>query len=91
MTRARIEGLLAAFAKLVNPRGQHTYVETDAVRYVYHTLEVRAFCCSSCIIVRSTCDEQAMIVAILLFLFINYFFAAGEVCGAGDKQRLEHC
>ena len=40
MTRIRIEGLLAAFPKLVGGGGkQHTYVETENVRYVYQPLE----------------------------------------------------
>ena len=39
MTRIRIEGLLAAFPKLVGTGKQHTYVETDNVRYVYQPLE----------------------------------------------------
>lgn len=40
MKRNRIEGLLSAFPKLVGSDGrQHTYVETDNVRYVYHPLE----------------------------------------------------
>jgi len=42
MTRIRIEGLLAAFPKLVGSGKQHTYVETENVRYVYHALEARA-------------------------------------------------
>ena len=42
MTRIRIEGLLAAFPKLVGSGKQHTYVETENVRYVYHSMEVRA-------------------------------------------------
>ncbi|KAI9589270.1 hypothetical protein GQX74_007439 [Glossina fuscipes] len=39
MTKARIEGLLAAFPKLMTAGKQHTYVETDSVRYVYQPLE----------------------------------------------------
>lgn len=39
MNRLRIEGLLAAFPKLVGHAKQHTYVETDSVRYVYQPLE----------------------------------------------------
>jgi hypothetical protein len=41
MTRVRIEGLLAAFPKLVGAGKQHTFVETEAVRYLYQPLEVR--------------------------------------------------
>ena len=33
MTRIRIEGLLAAFPKLVGTGKQHTYVEKENVRY----------------------------------------------------------
>lgn len=39
MTRIRIEGLLAAFPKLVGSGKQHTYVETENVRYVYQPME----------------------------------------------------
>lgn len=40
MNRLRVEGLLAAFPKLAGHTSkQHTYVETDTVRYVYQPLE----------------------------------------------------
>ena len=40
MTRIRIEGLLAAFPKLLGSDSkQHTFVETDTVRYVYQPMD----------------------------------------------------
>jgi coatomer subunit delta len=39
MNRIRVEGLLAAFPKLVGTGKQYTYVETENVRYVYQPME----------------------------------------------------
>ncbi|KAG9156331.1 hypothetical protein Leryth_009206 [Lithospermum erythrorhizon] len=39
MSRIRIEGYLASFPKLVGTGKQHTYVETENVRYVYQPIE----------------------------------------------------
>ncbi|CAH8867153.1 unnamed protein product [Trichobilharzia szidati] len=39
MTKARIEGLIATFPKLLGTGKQHTFVETESVRYVYQPLE----------------------------------------------------
>lgn len=43
MTRARIEGLLASFPKLISGSGstnkQHTFIETESVRYVYQPMD----------------------------------------------------
>lgn len=40
MSRIRIEGLLAAFPKLIGSGKQHTFVETENVRYIYQPMEV---------------------------------------------------
>ena len=39
LTKSRIEGLVAAFPKLMVAGKQHTFVETDSVRYVYQPLD----------------------------------------------------
>ena len=39
ITRMRFEALLASFPKLLSPTKQHTYVESDTVRYVFQPME----------------------------------------------------
>lgn len=43
MTRMRVEGLFAAFPKLMVVGSEHTFVETDTVRYVYQPLDNNLF------------------------------------------------
>ena len=45
MTKSRIEGLLAAFPKLMTVGKQHTFVETDSVRYTYFKKNIKIRCC----------------------------------------------
>jgi len=39
MTRLRVEGLIGAFQKLVDAGRDHTFIETETVRYVYQPME----------------------------------------------------
>ena len=39
MTRIRVEGLLAALPRLMTPGQQHTFIETESVRYLYQPFE----------------------------------------------------
>ncbi|SPQ96535.1 unnamed protein product (mitochondrion) [Plasmodiophora brassicae] len=40
MSKLRIEGLLSAFPKLVGSGGEHTFIETENVRYIYQPIEL---------------------------------------------------
>ena len=62
MNRLRVEGLLAAFPKLQGTGNkQHTFVETDSVRYVYQPVEsifLLLITNKASNIVEDFCDDQ---------------------------------
>jgi hypothetical protein len=72
MSRIRIEGLLAAFPKLVGSGKQHTYVETENVRYVYQPIEV-----SRCCLLIDLCP---------LNLVVKYLSPCRCFCEAADES-----
>eukprot|EP00416_Gambierdiscus_australes_P033192 CAMPEP_0171094390 /NCGR_PEP_ID=MMETSP0766_2-20121228/40957_1 /TAXON_ID=439317 /ORGANISM="Gambierdiscus australes, Strain CAWD 149" /LENGTH=515 /DNA_ID=CAMNT_0011553011 /DNA_START=119 /DNA_END=1666 /DNA_ORIENTATION=+ len=39
MTRLRVEGLMSAFSKLIDSGRDHTFIETESVRYIYQPME----------------------------------------------------
>ena len=39
LSRNRMEGYLQSFPKLVGPDSQHTFIETESIRYVYQPME----------------------------------------------------
>jgi len=39
ISRARVEGLLSAFTKLMNSEKEHTFIDTENVRYLYQPLD----------------------------------------------------
>ncbi|KAL6010337.1 hypothetical protein ACLOJK_000768 [Asimina triloba] len=75
MSRIRIEGLLAAFPKLVGTGKQHTYVETENVRYVYQPIEVPEY--------SPSLDEEGVCQTAF-----ELIFAFDEVISLGHKENI---
>lgn len=103
MSRIRIEGLLAAFPKLVGTGKQHTYVETENVRYVYQPMEGLYLLLvtnkqSNILedidtlrllskIVPDTCQSSLEEEAICRYAF-DLIFAFDEVISLGQKENI---
>jgi hypothetical protein len=103
MPKVRIESLLQAFPKLLDAASQHTFIETDQVRYVYQSLdEVMLVLVTNkssdimedletlrllCSLVTAECGESPSPDAVTRNAF-NILFAFDEVVTLGHKESL---
>ncbi|KAI8928048.1 hypothetical protein BC831DRAFT_450206 [Entophlyctis helioformis] len=79
MSRSRIEGLIASFPKLIGASDQHTYVETDSVRYVYQPLE------SLFMVLVTTKNSNILQDIDTLHLFAR---VVSEYCRSNDEREI---
>jgi len=84
MTRSRIEGLLTAFTKLITKDKQHTFIETDTVRYVYQALMDKLYCV---LITTKTSNILEDLETLRLFVrVINEY--TSQTKGSSDEQAI---
>eukprot|EP01099_Mayorella_cantabrigiensis_P006984 TRINITY_DN6037_c0_g1_i1.p1 TRINITY_DN6037_c0_g1~~TRINITY_DN6037_c0_g1_i1.p1 ORF type:complete len:500 (-),score=141.28 TRINITY_DN6037_c0_g1_i1:167-1666(-) len=102
ISRVRIEGLLAAFPKLMGTEKQHTYIETENVRYVYQPMESLYMV----LITNKTSNILEDLETLLLFVRVvseecrsfeedivlqhafELIFAFDEVCSLGYREKV---
>jgi len=102
ISRVRIEGLLAAFPKLMGTEKQHTYIETENVRYVYQPMELLYMV----LVTNKTSNILEDLETLLLFVRVvseecrtfdeeiilqhafELIFAFDEVCSLGYREKV---
>lgn len=86
MTKSKVEGLLIAFTRLITKDKQHTFIETEEVRYVYQALNNLY-----CVLItdkQSNMLEDIETLRIFVRVINEYASTAGGKTGVSDEAAI---